>query len=229
MMEYPEKSIKSLPKDLRPREKLITLGAKALSDEELVAVIFGSGVKGEDVISLAKKVVEIGWERIESMSVEQLINEVKGLGVAKACQIKAVLEIANRINDPYAGFKLSSPRDAYRFVKENVRFDERREHLIALYLTPTNKVIDFEVVAIGSMNSVYAQPKDILYGALKSGCISIIVLHNHPKGEPKPSKEDIEFTKRLKEACELLGFELLDHIIITQKGFYSLKEHGALR
>ncbi|WP_448587413.1 RadC family protein [Thermocrinis sp.] len=225
---YAEKSIKNLPEELRPREKLSRLGAEALSEEELVAIILGSGSKGEDVMSLAKKVVELGWERIGSMTVEQLVNEVKGLGIAKACQIKAVVEISKRINDPYGSFKISSPQEAYRFVKEKVQFDERREHLIALYLTPTNKVISFEVVAIGKMNSLHADPKDILYGAVKSACSSLIILHNHPKGEAKPSKDDLEFTKRLLHACELLGFELLDHIIITQKGYYSFRAEGKL-
>ena len=223
---YEEKSIKNLPKDLRPREKLSKLGAEVLSEEELVAIIFGSGSRWEDVMSLAKKVVGVGWNRINSISVEQLTKEIKGLGFAKACQLKAVMELSKRINDPYSGFKISSPQEAYRFVKEKVQLDERREHLIALYLTPTNKVINFEVVAIGRMNSLYAEPKDILYGAIKNGCSSIIVFHNHPKGEAKPSKEDIEFTQRLKQACQLLGFELLDHIILTKDKYYSMKANG---
>jgi len=210
---YPKKSIRELPKDLRPREKLSKFGASALSDEELLAVIFGSGTKEEDVISLASKVVSLGWETLMSMDVEELSKKIKGLGFAKACQLKAVIELAKRINDPYGDFKISNPQDAYRFVKEKVLFDERREHLIALYLTPTNKVVDYEVVAIGKMNALYAEPKDI---------------HNHPKGDAKPSKEDIEFTKRLKQACELLGFELLDHIIINQKEFFSLRSNGLL-
>ncbi|WP_333784941.1 DNA repair protein RadC [Thermocrinis sp.] len=225
---YEEKSIKKLPKDLRPREKLSRLGAEVLSEEELVAIILGSGSKGEDVMSLAKRVVGVGWNKINSMSVEQLTKEIKGLGFAKACQLKAVIELSKRINDPYSGFKISSPQEAYRFVKEKVPLDERREHLIALYLTPTNKVIDFEIVAIGRMNSLYAEPKDILYGAIKNGCSSIIIFHNHPKGEAKPSKEDIEFTRRLKQACQLLGFDLLDHIILTRDDYYSMKANGHL-
>jgi len=225
---YPKKSIRELPKDLRPREKLAKFGASDLSDEELLAVIFGSGTKGEDVISLASKVVGLGWETLMSMDVEELSKKIKGLGLAKACQLKAVIELAKRLNDPYGEFKISNPQDAYNFVKKKVLFDERREHLIALYLTPTNKVIDYEVVAIGKMNSLYAEPKDILYTAVKKACSSLIVLHNHPKGDARPSKEDIEFTKRLKQACELLGFELLDHIIINQKDFFSLRSNGLL-
>ncbi len=225
---YPKRTIKDLPKDLRPREKLAKFGASSLSEEELLAVIFGSGTKGEDVISLASKVIGLGWERLKSMNLEELTREIKGLGFVKACQLKAIIEFTQRLTDPYGDFRISNPQDAYRFVKEKVLFDERREHLIALYLTPTNKVLDYEVVAIGRMNSMYAEPKDILYTAVKKACSSLIILHNHPKGEAKPSKEDIEFTKRLKQACELLGFELLDHIVINQRDFFSLRSAGLL-
>ncbi|ADC88710.1 DNA repair protein RadC [Thermocrinis albus DSM 14484] len=223
---YPVRRFKDLPQELKPREKMIKKGPSSLSEEELVAIVLGSGTKEEDVLTLAEKVVSIGWDRIREMKVEDLTNAVKGLGVAKACQIKAVVELSSRINDPYSHIRISSPEDVYQFVKDKV--DDRREHLVAVYLGPNNKVIDYEVVAIGRMNSLYAEPKDILYRAVHTACYSIVVVHNHPKGDLKPSQEDIEFTKRLKKACELLGFQLLDHLIINKKGYVSLLQTGLM-
>jgi DNA repair protein RadC len=223
---YRSRKLKEIPQELRPREKLRTLGVDALSDEELMAIILGFGTKRDDVLSLSKKIVRLGWERLKSMSVEEIIKEIKGIGEVKACQIKAIFELSKRIYEPHAHVVINTPEDVYKFLKS--KMDNRREHLWALYLSPSNSLVSYETVAIGRMNSVFADPKDVLYGAVKSACHSIILAHSHPMGQPKPSKADLEFTKRIKDACQLLGFELLDHIIITAFSYFSMKEGGFL-
>lgn len=225
-MYQKNKRLKELPKELRPREKLTQYGAQALSDEELLAVVLGSGSKEMDVLSLSRALLELGWESLSSMSVKEIELSFKGIGNAKACQIKALVELVARLKDPYDGIFIKSPEDAYRFLKDKV--DDRREHLLSLYLSPSARLVDFKVIAVGRINAVYAEPKDVLYYAIKAGCYSIIVAHNHPKGELKPSKEDIEFTSRLRSACDLMGFELLDHIIFNEKGYVSLKREGLM-
>ncbi|MEJ5339010.1 MAG: RadC family protein [Aquificaceae bacterium] len=218
------KSIRELPEELKPREKMLRLGAESLTEEELLALILGSGTREMDVLSLSREIVRLGWQRLGKMSPEEVIKSFKGIGEAKACQIKAIIELAKRISDPYEGVFINNPEEAYRFLKNMV--DERREHLIALYLAPTNRLIAHEVIAIGRMNALHAEPREILYHAINTACHSILVAHNHPKGELRPSREDIEFTKRLRDACKLMGFELLDHLIINRKGYVSLKREG---
>ncbi len=223
---YKGKGFKDIPEELRPREKMKKMGASYLSDEELLALILGSGSKNEDVLSLSKRILKLGWEKLKSMPVDSIVKELKGIGEAKACQIKALIELSGRIYEPYQGIVITSPEDVYTFLKDKV--DDRREHLIGVYLSPSNSVLGYDVIAVGKMNSVFAEPKDVLYGALRMLCHSLIPVHTHPKGDPNPSKEDVEFTKRILSACELLGFELLDHIILTKKGYFSMKEKGVI-
>ena len=223
---YRGKRLKDLPENLRPREKLIKHGADSLTQEELLAIILGSGSKSMDVFSLSQEIVKLGWDNLHIMRVEEIERSLKGIGQAKACQIKALIELSKRINDPYQNTKVSSPEDVYKLVRD--KFNSRKEHLIALFLSPSNRLLDMETVAIGRMNSLYADPKDILHTAVKVACSNIIVVHNHPKGELKPSKEDVEFTKRLDQACKILGFDLLDHLIVNEMGYVSLKALGYL-
>ncbi|MCS7171513.1 MAG: hypothetical protein NZ851_04270, partial [Aquificaceae bacterium] len=118
------------------------------------------------------------------------------------------------------------PEDVHGFIKN--KLDNRKEYLIALYLSPTNRLLAHEVIAIGRMNALHAEPKEILYHAVVNACYGIIIAHNHPKGNPKPSQEDLDFTKRVKRACEIMGFELLDHIITNGKDWVSMRKEGYL-
>ncbi len=223
-MKY-KRSLKEIPSELRPREKLERVGAQNLSDEELLAVIFGSGTRDKDVISLAREVVKVGWKEIERKDLKDLMR-IKGLGRVKALQLKALLELSKRISRPYGSKSVNSPEDVYEMVLEF--FSDHREALVCLYLDLGNRVIHRETVAVGSMNRVFVSPRDILKPALEHSAYGIIMVHNHPKGLLKPSKEDIEFTKRVKDACDLMGFELLDHLIINEEGFISLRDRGVL-
>ncbi len=223
-MSYSYKSIKDIPEDFRPREKLWRLGISTLSEVELIAIILGSGTKGEDVISIARKVSDIGWKRIKTMDIKDLAS-IKGIGKAKACQIKAIAELADRINNPYGGIYIRSPQDVYEFIRD--MYDDRKELLLALYLDINYKVLEKEIISIGSLNRVFSQPKDIFFKAVSIASYGIIIAHNHPQSEYlKPSTEDIKFTNRIKKACELLGFELIDHIIFNKNSFISLKSMG---
>lgn len=224
-LSYSYKSIKEIPKDLRPREKLLKLGAEHLSDEELLAVILGSGTKGFDVLRLAKELVSMGWEELEKKDVSELLK-IKGLGLVKALQVKALIELSKRLRLSKKGTFIRNPKEAVEFLKD--KFDKRKESLVAIFLDLSNRVLDYEVVAVGRVNTVFAEPKDILFKAIKLSANGIIISHNHPQGEPSPSNDDISFTERLKRACELLGFELLDHIILSEEGYFSFKEEGLI-
>ncbi len=219
-----KRSLKDLPQELKPREKLLQRGVEGLTEEELLAIILGSGTKYMDVLSLSRELLKMGWKELSKLSVEGLKERFKGIGDAKACQIKALIELSKRINDPYEGIYINTPEDAYKFLRE--KMDDRKEHLVALYLSPANKLIEYHVIAIGRMNALHAEPKEVLYHAINSACHGIIIAHNHPKGELKPSREDLAFTRRLKDACQLMGFELHDHLILNSKGFISLRREG---
>ncbi|NPA32002.1 MAG: JAB domain-containing protein [Aquificae bacterium] len=224
-VSYEYRSIKQIPRELRPREKLLKHGAQTLSDEELLAVVLGSGTRGTDVLKLSKELISMGWDKLEKLKVEELLK-VKGLGLVKALQIKALLELSRRINRAKRGTFIRNPKEALDFLID--KFNERKESLIALYLDLSNRLLDYETVAVGNVNTVFAKPKDILFKAVKLSANGIIVAHNHPQGDAKPSEEDLNFTQRLKKACELLGFELLDHIIVAPGNYFSFREEGLL-
>ncbi len=225
METYSYRRFKEIPEDLRPREKLKRLGAEFLSDEELLAIILRTGTRKADLMKLSKTLISLGWKKLEELSIEEL-KKVEGLGEVKAIEIKALLEISKRIHRSLKEEKIKNPKDAFSAVKD--LFDKNKETLVALYLDLGNRVLRREVIAIGSINTVFSQPRDILKPALEVSAFGIIVAHNHPGGEAEPSREDIEFTERLKKACEILGFELLDHIIVDDSKFVSLKERGII-
>jgi len=224
-MRYRYKDIKSLPEELRPREKLRRLGASALSEEELLAVILGSGTKDKDVLSLARDVVGMGWKNLERMGIEEL-TKLRGLGKVKALQIKALIELSKRMREPFGEARILSPEEAHRVLVKH--FSDRKEVLVALYLDLGHRVVGTEVVAVGSLNRVYCQPKDILRPAVELSAYGILVAHNHPQGFCEPSGEDLRFTERLSEACNILGFELVDHLIFDSEGYFSFREKGLL-
>ncbi len=224
-MRYRYRSIKDIPAEHRPREKLRKFGAESLSDEELLAVLFGSGTRGRDVLSISKSVVDMGWKRLEEMGLSEL-TELKGLGLVKALQIKALIEISKRIREPFRGVKILSPEDAYTFLRES--FDDRKETLVALYLDLSHRVMHLEVVAVGTLNAVNANPKDVLRPAVELSAYGVLIAHNHPQGLPEPSEGDVMFTERLKRACEILGFELVDHIVVSPEGYVSFRDRGLL-
>jgi DNA repair protein RadC len=218
------KKLTDLPKLDRPREKLQTKGAEALSDIELLAILLGSGIKGHDVITVAGRILKVLDANSGKPNLEDL-QKIEGVGLAKATLIVAALELARRRIRP-EGLKISFPSDVLPLI--NHYADRKQEHFICVSVNGANEVITTRVVSVGLVNKTQVHPREVFADPITDRASAIIVAHNHPVGSLTPSKEDIEVTQRLKAAGETLGIRLLDHIIFNQKGYYSFLENGEL-
>lgn len=220
--------IRELPTDERPRERLIAYGADALSISELLAVLLRTGTEQCSAIGLADLLLArfSNIRGVAHATIEEMA-EVHGIGPAKAAQIKAAIEFGRRLisASPEERTKIRSPRDVYNLLGPNLR-DEKREHFVALLLDTKNGVMRSKTVSVGDLSSSIVHPREVFVEAIRHGSASIIVSHNHPSGDPAPSPEDIAVTRRLAEAGELLGIELLDHIVLGDDRWVSLKERG---
>lgn len=222
--------IRDYPYEDRPRERLKTEGAQSLSNHELLAILLRTGTKKESVLQLANRLLKHfeGLRLLKDATIEE-ITSIKGIGSVKAIQILAALELGRRISrltyeDRYV---IRSPEDGANYVMEEMRF-LTQEHFVCLYLNTKNQVIHKQTIFIGSLNASIVHPREVFKEAFRRSAASIICFHNHPSGDPSPSKEDIEVTKRLAECGKIIGIELLDHLIIGEKKFVSLKEKGYL-
>ena len=218
------KSITQLENIDKPREKLIKKGVKALKNYELLAVLLGSGVKGKDVISLSTEIIKLFEEDFENLNLEKLLN-IHGLGISKASQILSSIELSRRYLIKQSK-KITSAKDVYDELREY--HNKQQEYFLCLYLDGANHLIQTKVITIGILNQSLVHPREVFSYAIEKRCASIIVAHNHPSGILEASSEDINVTKRLKESGKILGIELIDHLIITNDGFVSLKEEGVL-
>lgn len=220
--------IRDVPVCERPRERLLKEGSDALSNQELIAVILGSGTKQESVLQLSQQILHDfnGLRLLKDSTVEEL-KRIKGIGDTKAVQLLAALELGSRVHKQHQEerYIIRSPEDVSRYVMEDMRF-LTQEHFVALYLNTKNHVLHKKTIFIGSLNASIVHPREIFKEAFRYSAASIICLHNHPSGDPAPSREDIEVTKRLVESGKVIGIEMLDHIIIGDKKFISLKEKG---
>lgn len=222
--------IMDLPECERPIERLLRYGEETLSNSELLSIILRSGTRNENVLVLSSKVIKTfgGLNGLMNCSSIELM-ELKGIGKTKAAQIIALAEISKRFKSYKSGevYKISQPNDAAKIVMEEMRF-LKQEILKVIMLNTKNLVIKSKDVSLGSLNSSIVHPREVFCDAIKSSSASIIICHNHPSGDPTPSNEDISITHRLKECGKLLGVELLDHIIIGDGKYISLKEKGIL-
>jgi DNA repair protein RadC len=218
------KKIAEIPKDDRPREKLQQKGPEALSDVELLALLIGTGTKGNDVMSVAKRVLTVLDGENEKVRFDA-IKEIEGVGPAKATLIVAALEFARRRIHP-SGLKISFPPDILPVIQNYA--DRKQEHFICVSLNGANEVIATRVVTIGLVNKSQVHPREVFADPLTDRASAIIVAHNHPSGKLEPSVEDIELTKQLLESGKTLGISLLDHIVFNQKGYFSFLERGLL-
>lgn len=220
--------IMDLPKSERPRERLLLYGAEVLSNPELLAVILRSGNFNENIVNLSSRILKEagGLNGILNYSAEDLLS-IKGIGEAKAAQLLALGELLKRFRAFYSGeqYKISQPKDAAEYVMNDMRY-LKQEHLKVIMLNTKNIVISVKNVSIGSLNSSIVHPREVFCEAIKKSSASIIMCHNHPSGDPTPSSEDVSLTNRIKECGKLLGIELLDHIIIGDGIYISLKEKG---
>ena len=223
-------TIHDLPLSERPRERLSKLGIEALSAQEILALILGRGIKGESVAVTSQNLLSKfgNLKNIAAASLEEL-SEIKGIGPAKAAQIKAAFELSKRLEDsPDEGkTTIKSPQDAIKTVKTRLK-GKKKEHFFILSLDTRNHVINSRQVSIGNLDSSIVHPREVFKEAISSSAASVIFVHNHPSGDPEPSDDDIKLTKRLVEAGEILGIEVLDHIIVCDKDHLSMKAKNML-
>ena len=222
--------IREIPTDERPRERLLHYGADALSTSELLAILLRTGTEQRSAIGLAEHLLSTfgSLRGVASATIEE-ISQIHGLGPAKAAQIKAAIEFGRRLvaDSPEERAKIRSPQDVYNLLGPSLR-DQRREHFIALLLDTKGGVLRTCTISVGDLSSSVVHPREVFTEAVRRSAASLIVAHNHPSGDPTPSPEDAAVTHRLCEAGELLGIELLDHVILGDNRWISLKEKGLL-
>lgn len=218
------KRIKDIPKQERPREKLLRLGASALSNQELVALILSKGSKKKDVLSLAKDVLKVIEKDPENVKVEDL-KGIEGVGTVKAIQIVASLILAKRLLIK-EGIKILNAQQLFHL---NLDLTQKRQESLALVTVDgAGKFLKRRIITSGTVNRTIIHPREIFYHAIEDGAYGIFLVHNHPSGETTPSQEDIAITEKIAKAGEILGIPLLDHVIVSKKGFFSFREQGLL-
>ena len=225
--------IKDMPESMRPREKLMLKGETTLSEAELLAIVLGGGTKKINAVDLATLLLSEykNLRQLKEASLEELM-EIKGIGPAKAVSIKAALELGRRagVDTPTKMF-IKSPEDVINVAAganmEEMRYFDR-EHFRVMYLDRKGGLLVIEDVSIGGLHSSIVHPREVFKTAVKKSAASMILIHNHPSGDPTPSREDIDITNRLIEAGKLMGIEVLDHIIIGDNTYCSLKARGLI-
>lgn len=222
-------TIHDLPKEERPRERLVKFGEQALSAQELLQVILGRGIAGESVVVTAQKLLsQFGnLQKLAEASIEEL-SSVKGIGPAKATQIKAVFEIGRRISTQTPSYKskeLTDPKKVYQLIKSKLK-DYHKEHFYIIVLNSRNWSV--AEISVGSLNASIVHPREVFAEAIKNKAASVIFAHNHPSDDPEPSEDDLVTTKRLVEAGKILEIEIIDHVIVTKDKFFSMKQKGIL-
>lgn len=208
--------IKDIPKVDMPREKLEKYGSKKLGDDELLAILLGSGIKGLNVLQLSKKVLKLIQKiGIEKITVEGLLEE-KGLGKAKALQVIALIELGSRLNSKERP-EILSPKDIWKLCTD---FREsKKEHFVAFYLDTQGRVIERQIISIGTLDTSLVHPREVFEPAIALHAASVIVTHNHPSGSLEPSSADLVLTRRLLESGRILGILLQEHVILSEEGF----------
>jgi DNA repair protein RadC len=223
--------MRDMPVGERPRERLVRYGADKLSGEELLAVIISRGTAGIPVREIAHQllvhfgsVVAVGEATVEEL------KQVPGIGIAKACQIKAAFELARRFQEslaPTEREQLTTPEMIVRLVKPKL-IERKKECFFTVLLDARNRHIRTEQVSVGSLDTTLAHPREVFDAAVHDHAPAIVVVHNHPSGDPTPSEDDLRLTRRLVEAGKVLGIRLVDHIIIGQEKYYSFRSHALL-
>jgi DNA repair protein RadC len=222
-------TIKQLPPELRPRERLLEAGPSALSDGELLGLLVGIGNREKTAVELAGEVISEagGLHGLYEVSVHELIR-VNGIGEAKACIILAAVELGRRIGQVRNPGRpvISSPADVERLLRGRIA-NLDRENFVVVLLNTKNEVIETSTVSVGTLGASLVHPREVFKPAVRASAASLVLAHNHPSGKVEPSREDREVTRRLGEAAGILGIEVLDHVIVGD-GYFSMKEHGML-
>jgi DNA repair protein RadC len=218
--------IKDIHKTQQPRERLEKYGPGKLNNAELLAIILRTGPKGIGVINLAKKIIKQFPEEKLANAGSTELKTIKGLGTAKSSEIIALFELGRRLLKGKQANLILSPRQVWenlRDIREN-----KKEHFVVFFLNTQNQEIEREVVSVGTLNASLIHPREVFEPAIKHLASHVIVAHNHPSGSLEPSEEDIAVTKRLCDSGRLLGIEILDHVIVTSRGYMSFKEQNLI-
>jgi len=215
--------IKDISRENRPRERLEKFGASALSDAELLAIILQQGTQDENVVDMSNRLIsKHGIDKLSDLSLKEL-QEIKGIGPAKASQIKALFEFNKRHNlAKKNGTPIKSAKDVFEYAS-HILSDKSKEHFMILHLDSKNRVIKDEIISVGILNASIVHPREVFKSAIKESANAIILVHNHPSGDPTPSCEDIKITDMIFKAGEIIGINVLDHVIVGDT-HYSFKE-----
>ena len=240
-------TVNDMPKAERPRERLQKLGAEALSVQELLALVIGRGVAGRSVMTIAQELMARFGNagRISEATAEEL-SMVKGVGPAKAAQLKACFELGKRkeleTEYGYEDYDIKNPQIVAKVIRTHIK-DMKKEHFMLMALNTRNKIIRIDNISVGTLNASLVHPREVFNKAIAHAASSVVIAHNHPSGDPEPSEEDLKITRRLVDAGRILGIEVLDHIIIgkhtvksaitehskpEKEGYCSLKEKGLI-
>lgn len=225
-----KKTIHDYDSDDRPREKLIKIGQEGLSDSELLAIIIGSGSKKKNAVELAREILDtFSYDELSTISIEQL-SEIDGIKTAKAASIVAALNFGKRVNQKRATKEVEKIRcadDIYKLMR-NYFIDSTKEHFYSILLNTKNDIISIEHISTGDLNSSIVNPREVFTPAVKRSAKAVALVHNHPSGSPRPSKEDLLITKRLVEAGLILDIKVLDHVIIGRETYYSFRNENEI-
>lgn len=221
-------TLRDLPTEDKPRERLKKIGVDNLSTQELLALIIEKGGRGQSVLVTAQNLLAHfgNLAKIREASIEEL-QKVKGIGFATACKLKAAFKLGEKALSGHKryGEEIETSEDVYNLLK-NILRDKKKEHFKLLSLTSKNRLISIDDISVGTLDVSLVHPREVFHSAIQNSAASVILVHNHPSGDPSPSDNDISFTKTLVRAGKILGIEVVDHIIIGNTSFVNLKSEN---
>ncbi|MGD1820003.1 MAG: RadC family protein [Pleomorphochaeta sp.] len=217
-------SIKEMPLDQQPRQKLINLGVNSLTDQELITLLIGSGNKEYTVNKISDSVINIIDKKGSHIRFEEL-NKIKGLGIAKSSQLCAALELGRRKIEKKMR-QIIEPKDVHKVVRHYA--SREQELFISVAINCAHEILAIDVASMGTINQCIVHPREVFSNAIKNRAVAIIICHNHPTGNLNPSINDLQITQRLVECGKILGIEIIDHIIFSEEEFYSMKENDEI-
>jgi len=221
-------TVRDMPRQERPRERLQRWGPDALSSQELLALIIGRGVSKRSVLDIAQELINrFGSVHGMSKATIEELSAIHGVGIAKAAQIQAAFELAKRqdLEQDISKFTINDPQSMVKAIRADIK-DKAKEHFKLVLLNTRNKVIGITTISIGTLNASLVHPREVFREAIQRSASSVILVHNHPSDDLEPSEEDIRLTRRMVEAGKIMGIEVLDHIIIARHSFLSMKSRG---
>ena len=224
-------TVRDLPKPERPRERLQKLGPEALSSQELLALVIGRGIPKKSVMIIAQELLA-RFRNVKAISQATLeeLSQIKGIGLAKAAQIKACFELGKRedLEPPdLVPFDIKNPEAVVKAIRVSLQ-DKAKEHFKLILLNSRNRVIAISTISIGTLTTSLVHPREVFKEAIMHSAASVVLAHNHPSGDPDPSEDDLKITKKLVESGKILGIEVIDHIIIGKIDHYSFREKGLI-